>query len=483
LKRFVGVLAVITILVCAAVLVIAPVNATYVGGSITSNKTWTQAGGPYRLTSTVWIYPNVTLTIEPGAIVDLYQYGFSVSGMGTFYCRGTSDNKIILYSSYGSASLSLASSSNWTESTQSGCIVENTVLSGISLSVTLCSPKINSNYFTASSSLAVSDGSPLISNNAFDCRANCIVVIGGSPTISNNFIKSTNYGLYIYNRGSPNVFNNNITSCSTGICVSGTGNTTINRNLITANTYGIETPLSNGNATIQDNVFANNNIGISGGGNIRGNLIGNSNTGLQVTSNAINITQNSLVGNVLNLRMAVIGQLNASNNWWDSTDTAAINQTIYDYKNSTSLGNVTFLPFLSQANPDAPTLDKLSLTPAPTPTPFVTPTPLPSPSTTPWPTTISPTTPPANSPENQQTEPPQTPTPSPTPTPKPTPVPTPKINPGSPLTFGNAFLTDMLTQLDLGKIAELVLVGLGLVWMLVLAVSAVQHLFKKKDEK
>lgn len=480
LKRLIWVLAVVTVLVGTLVLVIAPAHATYINESITSNTTWTPAEGPYRLTRTIWIYPGVTLTIEPGTIVDLYSYGFIVSGDGTFFCRGTSVNKIILYSSIGAlTSISLASSTNWTESS-SGCIFENTVLSDVTLSVTLCSPKISNNYFTGQSSVGVNDASPLISNNAFDCKRNCISVNEGSPTICNNFIKSSsNYGIDIYNRGSPNIFDNNITGCNVGIYVSGTGNTTITRNLITANAYGIYSTYSNGNITVQDNVFSNHYCGIRGGGNIRNNLIGNSNIGMQVTSNLINLTQNNLVDNTLNLQMAVISPLNASYNWWGSKEASVINQTIYDYKNNTSLGNVTFSPYLNLPSPDAPAPDKRDLMPAPTPTPFVTPVPLPSPSVTPYPT---PTPPPSDNTDTEipQTEPTSSPTPSPSPTPCPTAVPTAKIDPGSPLTFGNDFLTAVLTQLDLMQIAGLVLAGLGIMWVVVLLVSASHYFLKKK---
>jgi hypothetical protein len=235
-----------------------------------------------------------------------------------------------------------------------------------------------------------------------------------------------------------------------------------------------------GNTAIQNNVIANNNYGISGSGNILNNLIGNSNIGMQVTSYLINLTQNNLVGNILNLHMAVISPLDATSNWWGSTDTAAINQSIYDYKNDTSLGSVTFSPFLTDPSPDAPALASLSYTPAPTPTPFVTPVPLSSPSVTPYPT---PTPPPADNTETPQTEPTSTPTPSPTLTPNPTAVPTAKIDPGSPLTFGNDFLTEVLTQLDLMQIAGLVLVGLGIMWVVVLLVSVSHYFIKKKFNK
>jgi parallel beta-helix repeat protein len=46
--------------------------------------------------------------------------------------------------------------------------------------------------------------------------------------------------------------------------------------------------------------------------------------------------------------------VNAAYNWWGTTDNQAINQTIYDYKNDFYLGNVNYVPLLTQPNPEAP---------------------------------------------------------------------------------------------------------------------------------
>ncbi len=42
---------------------------TFVSGGIFSNTTWTKANSPYVVTDTVVVFPNVTLTIQPGVIV------------------------------------------------------------------------------------------------------------------------------------------------------------------------------------------------------------------------------------------------------------------------------------------------------------------------------------------------------------------------------------------------------------------------------
>jgi hypothetical protein len=47
--------------------------------------------------------------------------------------------------------------------------------------------------------------------------------------------------------------------------------------------------------------------------------------------------------------------VDASSNWWGTTDLLAINQSIYDFKRDFNLGVVTFTPILESPNPAAPT--------------------------------------------------------------------------------------------------------------------------------
>lgn len=67
-------------------------------------------------------------------------------------------------------------------------------------------------------------------------------------------------------------------------------------------------------------------------------------------------------------------------------------------------------------------------------------------------------------------------------TPTPTPIPTTKIIPGSPLVFGNQFFTEMISQFDITKVAEIVLVFLAVVWVIVILVY-VDHEFIHKSSK
>jgi hypothetical protein len=56
-----------------------------------------------------------------------------------------------------------------------------------------------------------------------------------------------------------------------------------------------------------------------------------------------------------NILSNVTCNVNATNNWWGTTDTQAINNTIYDFKNDPNWGNVSFVPFLGSRNTQAPT--------------------------------------------------------------------------------------------------------------------------------
>jgi len=63
--------------------------ATYVTSNISTNTTWTPAGNPYIITSTVGVLAGATLTIEPGVVVQLGPLTTSLSVSGTLHAVGT----------------------------------------------------------------------------------------------------------------------------------------------------------------------------------------------------------------------------------------------------------------------------------------------------------------------------------------------------------------------------------------------------------
>ena len=146
--------------------------ATNVTGIITSDTSWTKANSPYNLTSSITVAPEVTLTIESGTIVQLNESHLQING--TLIARGTSNDPInfnggkpistggwkILTGDNSHSIVFSPSSTNWSQQTKSGCIIENAVISN----------------------LVINGGSPKISNSFLGN----IDIWGGTPEISHS---------------------------------------------------------------------------------------------------------------------------------------------------------------------------------------------------------------------------------------------------------------------------------------------------------
>ena len=313
------------------------------------------------------------------------------------------------------------------------------------------------NSTNGDAAIGITSGSPVVSNNAiigggslydfvgrFMYPYSAIDVEGGTPIISNNTITSpvegTGYGITTEVNSNSSIYGNTISGYVRGIDALGT--TAIQGNLIANNSGGIaigkilfsyDTVIPGGNVTVRDNTFTNNGIGI-GGGPVLGsnvgvgtnpeagitiierNLISNGSQGINGESLAIiqnNTISNNSVGvqnptssstiiynNIQNNSQSTVSistskDVNATYNWWGTTDIQAINQTIHDFKDDFNLGTVNFVPFLTEPNAEATPnvtgviLPVVSPTPAPSGTsiPILTPSqsanPSPSPSQNP----------------------------------------------------------------------------------------------------
>ena len=215
-----------------------------------------------------------------------------------------------------------------------------------------------------------------------------------SVTVTGNTIFGCGTGISIgcwgssFNNAVQVVMDNLITNCTDGIILADweSGSTpVVENNTITGNIYGIcvSYPWGN-NAPILNATIMSNNIG----------------------GNAKYDFQNQQPTTV-----------NAPYNWWGTTDTQAISQTIYDYYDDFNVGAVTYYPFLTLPNPFAPVYGQPPII-TPTPTPTLTPTPnfnstpapqyTPTPAPIPTPTTNTTSTPtttptPTQTPQNQST--------------------------------------------------------------------------------
>lgn len=233
---------------------------------------------------------------------------------------------------------------------------------------------ISNNIITGRSGLAISSNSYSITNNTVigditgsasiiynNTVQGSVAVNGGNPTISNNTISAGisvnapfcnitgNTANGITARQGNSYISDNTVKNGTGISV--VGGATIQRNFITNNTSGI--PFINGTSIVDGTV----GISVTNGtALILNNTISNNDVGIVLNSASLGtkINYNNIQSNSLSIVLAQgTNNIDATYNWWGTTNTQTINQTIHDFKNDFNLGNVIFTPILTAPNPNA----------------------------------------------------------------------------------------------------------------------------------
>jgi hypothetical protein len=393
-------------------------NGTNVSGIISQDTTWMQTGSPYTFTGNVAVNQGVTLTINAGVIINLNNYYLRVNG--TLNAIGSANGKITFNG--GQITFTIVSN-GWNQQTNSGSIIENSIINQTSISssipikidnsiinsqITVASSIISNNIVTGninsqSSTPSISQtnaqvDTSVISNN----NVNGNIVLGSvsmgaitAPSEACTVSSNTVYGSIITGspQGTPQIFNNTISKG--GIACDGYGS--IFNNCV----YGCQTGISlytmrvfGGNlpcyATVENNLVIGNSKGISidltevyGGGTftptIGNNTISENLIGISLSELGYNATptiqNNNLENNSnYNFYSTAPNNVNAAFNWWGTTNQQAINQSIYDFKNDFNLGVVSFVPFLTASNSQAPNL----IAQVPTPTSSSTPSPTPT---------------------------------------------------------------------------------------------------------
>jgi len=359
--------------------------ATEVTGIINSDTTWTKANSPYNFTGPILVSNGVTLTIEAGATVNLNSYYIRVAG--TLRAQGSSTDQIHFNGGSNTPHWSIdftESSTSWSEQTGSGCIIENAVIDSThtGISVRNVTPKINNNSISAFYAIDVYEGSPVISNNIIN---GAIGIHYAFPTIIGNTIKgrisaTSSVGLTV-------ISNNTLIGGGQDINLNGI--TCSNAHVYNNVVYGFVRAgiVLNGNATIEKNLIMNNTRGLqissTGGANplIRYNTIANNSVGIETNNSPSRIIYNNIQNNIQNSVYHLGGEdIDVINNWWGTTDTQAIEQSIHDFEDDFNLGKINFVPFLTEPNPEAPATTSI---PTPTPSPTHSPTPDQTPTPTP----------------------------------------------------------------------------------------------------
>ena len=376
-------------------------SGTNESGIINSDTTWTMANNPYNFAGSVTVNQGATLTIEAGVTVNMFNFDLQVDG--TLKVQGSDNDKVVFFSANPHMYPYYAHYPNWDiflKEDSSGCIIENAILNSTTI-ICKSSTKINNDTFNdgaeieADSETTVSNctiigivsarGSSVISNNTIVgfplSWSELVDVPDGSPLISSNTITSgpfgyVAWGIFLSGSGNTAVISNNVISNSyeAGIVVTGTplieGNLIENNSAITSNQWGVGIESESQNLTIKNNTIVGNTIGI----NIHNPSVGDINSAINATIIYNNIFNNSRCNFLLGRNLSywsnlTAGNINATYNWWGTIDIKTINQTIYDFKNESDLGIVTFVPFLNAQNPHATPISYISTaTPSPTQT-------------------------------------------------------------------------------------------------------------------
>ncbi|XHH07767.1 MAG: hypothetical protein ACFCUE_09310 [Candidatus Bathyarchaeia archaeon] len=364
---------------------------TSVSGIIAIDTTWTQAGSPYTLIGNLLVNNDVTLTVQPGVIVNLGSYYIMVNG--TLRAIGDSDNLITFavnqtYSNPTTAQIIFTRyCKGWSTLDSSGCVIANANVNAplkLSNSVEIIQDNIYNGIFIPFVTETQQTGM-LIANNFIKGGISIGSTFGGTTILNNTLVGS---GIMFNDNMDPphvTVRGNTIVNCNIGISLGYWANYNnplqlIENNFLFNNTCGIVLNYWQRiqNPVIQNNTIANNSIGIS---------ISFPSSYVASTLNST-IAYNNIYDNTkYNFENKQENTINVTYNWWGTTDTQTISQTIYDYYDDFNFGQVIYYPFLTAPNTQAPTYIEPLI---PKPSPSLASTSLsPTPTQTPQPTTES----------------------------------------------------------------------------------------------
>lgn len=332
---------------------------TAVSGGIFANTEWTLANSPYVVTGTVTLFPGYTLTIDPGVQV-LFEDNTALIVRGQLVAVGTSSQHIIFSSADASPT-----TTSWlgiqiaNQEGGSGSVAyADMSYAATAISVECCGSggplNIQNSSFT-NNRVALGGNAGLITT-VDNCTFsdNIYAVDNEGSSISNSTFTNNTYALWASNF---NVVSSNFTGNRVAVTNGGPG--TLQYSTITGNGIGV---LANYiNFTSSYNTIANNAVGI---------IVGEYYQGTSPVS------ENNIFGNTqYNIENQGPMNQDVSNNWWGTTDTNAIDASIYDGHDNPTLGLLNYEPILTQPVSMATSTSTPTATATPTSTASATTTP------------------------------------------------------------------------------------------------------------
>lgn len=325
-------------------LVVASLHAqTEIGGGIYAHTTWQKAQSPYEVTSDVVVFPDVTLTIEPGTIIRFRQ-GTKLEIRGRLQAHGTAGDSIVITSVYASTGLN-----DW-KGVQVGvngsidldyCSMSNAVLLLDMRDALYGQHKVAhsclsfNNQVLAKEGYGTSTPNMTLVNCVFErnflVSARCIMIRFDSCTFRYN------------DRAIDHTYEQEILNCTfsdhTGQAL-GLAAGRIENCIFTRNGIGVNCWFSGKNYIFKNNTVTENGIGI---------ILMGGQEGVKWT-----FSGNIICGNTnYNLKNGKALNFTLPDNCWCGSDSAEIRSKIFDGYSDPSLGLVNFMPLSTTAGPCA----------------------------------------------------------------------------------------------------------------------------------
>ena len=271
------------------------------------------------------------------------------------YMRSSSNNTLIgniaLYTVYG---IQLISSSNNLLANNTASNSDNGICLKSSCKYNLLANNIASNNDYYGIGLFSSSNNALTGNTASGNGGGTGIGIWLTPSCKYNTLTgntvSNNYwfGIWLWSSENNTLASNIASGNSRGIVMESSSNNALTNNTVSGNSRGIHLYNADGNTIVCNWVHNNTYIGFH---LVSGSTDNNISYNNIIANGGYNATSGGYEYQFKNYQFDVV---NATNNWWGTTDNDIINASIFDWQDDPNNGIVTYLPKLGSPSPCAP---------------------------------------------------------------------------------------------------------------------------------
>jgi hypothetical protein len=300
-------------------------NATYVEDPIMQDTIWTRVDSPFVVSQDITVYPNATLTIEPGVEVK-FGGNFSLVISGRLYANGT-EKMITFTSNEGQPEVGDWKAIRFNgleESALIGCFiayaedgifVENGNVKLENSAISLCQ-----------NGITVADGKLTVDSSSVSlCHQNGISITNSESTVQNTLItENQQNGISITGNGQITIQTNTVLANGNGILLTGNENSSVNisQNIISANKQdGICIDANNTDATIVNNIVSSNDnagfhVSSTKSTYITDNSVSFNKIGILYDDGDHKADFNDIYSNEMGMNVLMSATVNAEYNYW-----------------------------------------------------------------------------------------------------------------------------------------------------------------------